>query len=56
MESHTIDLGDSLDDLHLLFDEVDPSTVVVRAYSDPHVHSLYDQSSQVGMIVNTYVQ
>ena len=56
MESHTVDLGDSLDDFHLLFAEDDPSTVVARAHSDPHVHSLHDQSSQVGMIVDTYVQ
>ena len=56
MESHTIDLGVSLDDLHLLFNRDDSSTIVVRAYSDPHVHSLHDQSSQVGVIVDTYVQ
>ena len=40
-----MDLGDSLDVLHLLFDGDDPSTVVARAYYDPHVHSLHDQSS-----------
>ena len=56
VESHTIDLGDSLDDLHLLFDGDDASTIVVRDYFDPHVHSLYDQSSHIGMIVDTYVQ
>ena len=28
MESHAVDLGDSLDDLHLLFDGDDPSTIV----------------------------
>ena len=56
VESPTADLGDNLDDLHLLFDEGDPSIIVVRAYSDPHVHSLFDQSSQVGVIVDTYVQ
>ena len=56
MESHTVDLGDNLDDIQLLFDEDDPSTIVVRAYFKPHVHSLHDHSSQVGMIVNTYVQ
>ena len=44
MESHTPDLGDNLDDLHLLFDEDDSSIVVARAHSDPHVHFLYDQS------------
>ena len=34
----------------------DPFIVVVRAHSDPHVHSLHDQSLQVGIIVDTYVQ
>ena len=56
MESHIVDLGDFSDDLHLLFDEDDPSTVVARAHSDPHVHSLHDQSSQVDMIVDPYEQ
>ena len=45
VESHTIDLGYILDDLHLLFDEDDPSIVVVRDHSEPHVHSLHDQYS-----------
>ena len=45
MDSHTIDLGDIPYDMHLLFFEDYPSTIVVRAYSDPHVHSLHDQSS-----------
>ena len=44
MESHIAYLGDIFDDIHLLFDEDDPSTVVVRAHSNPHVHSLHDQS------------
>ena len=56
VESYTIDLGDNLDDFHIFFDEIDPSIVIVRAYSNPHVHSLHDQSSQVGMIMDTYVQ
>ena len=51
----SVDLGDRLDDLHLLIDEGDSSTVVVRAHSNPHVHSLYDQSSHVGVIMDTYV-
>ena len=55
MESHIVDLEDFFDDLPLLFAEDDPSTVVARAYSDPHVHSLHDQSSHVGMIMDTYV-
>ena len=56
VESHIIDLGDILDDLHLLFDEDDPSIVVARDHSDPHVHSLHDQSSQFDVIVDPYVQ
>ena len=39
-----IDLGDILHDLHLLFDGDDSSTIVARAHSDPHIHSLHDQS------------
>ena len=48
------DLGDSIDDLHLLFDEVDTSSIVTSVHSDPHVHSLHDQSSYVEVIFNTY--
>ena len=40
----------------LLFVEDDPSIVVVRAHFDPHVHSLHDQSLQVGMIKDPYIQ
>ena len=36
--------------------EGDSSTVVARAHSDPHIHSLHDQSSQVGVIVDPYEQ
>ena len=56
MESHTIDLEDFLDDLPLIFAKDDPYIVVVRAHSDTHVHSLHDQSSQVDVIVDSYVQ
>ena len=56
LESHTVDLEDFLDDLSLLFAEDNPSTVVARAYFDPHVHSLHDQSLQVSVIVDTSVQ
>ena len=51
MESHIEDLGDFIDDIQLLFDEDDPSSVVVRAHSNPLVHSLHDQSLQVDVIV-----
>ena len=56
MESHIEYLGYILDDLHLLFDEDDPSIVIVRSHFDPHLHSLHDQSSQVDVIVDPYVQ
>ena len=49
-------LGDRPQDLHLLIDEGVTSIVVVRAHSDPQVHYLHDQSSQVGMIVDPYEQ
>ena len=39
----SFDLGDRLEEIHLLIDG-DSSTVVARAHSDPHVHSLHDQS------------
>ena len=50
------DLGDNIDDLTLLLNEVAPSSVVMRAPSDPLVHSLHDRSSQVEVIVDTYEQ
>ena len=40
----TMKVPNSLDDLHLLLDGDDPSTIVARAHSDPHIHSLHDQS------------
>ena len=52
----SVDLGDRPEDLHLLIDEGVTSTVVARAHSDPQVHSLHDQSSQVDVIVDPYVQ
>ena len=48
------DLEDSIDDLPLLLDVAMPSLVVMRAPSNPLVHSLHDQSSQVEVIVDTY--
>ena len=42
VESHIADLGDSIDYIHLLFDEADTSLVVTRVHSDPPVHSLHD--------------
>ena len=56
VESYTIDLGDIIDDIHLLFDGEGPSLVFVRAHSNSHVHSLHDRSSQVDMIMDPYVQ
>ena len=51
----SFDFGDRLEDIPLLIDS-DSSTVVARAHSDPHVHSLHDQSEQVGVIVDPYEQ
>ena len=56
VESHTIFLENFFNDLPLLFAEDDPSTIVLRAHFDPHVHSLHDQSLQANVIVDTYVQ
>ena len=55
MESYIAYLGDIIDDIHLLFDEEDPSSVVVREHSDPLVHSLHDHSYKVEMIMDPYV-
>ena len=38
----TVKGPDNLDDLHLLSNGDDPSTIVVRVHSNPHVHSLHD--------------
>ena len=56
VESHKPNLGDIFDEIPLLFDENDPSTVVARAHFDSLVHSLHDQSSQVDMTMDPYVQ
>ena len=56
MESHIAYLGDNIDYIHLLFDESDTSSIVTRAHSDPPVHSLHDQSSQLDVIMDTYEQ
>ena len=56
VESHFADLGDRIDDLHLLFDEADSSLVFTRVQYNPPIHSLNDLSLQVEMIVDTYEQ
>lgn len=56
VESYIADLGDIIDDIHLLFDEDDPSLIVAREHSNPLVHSLHDHYFKVDMIVDTYVQ
>lgn len=56
VESYITYLGDTINDIHLLFDEDDPSLIVARDHSDPLVHSLHDQSLEVDMIVDTFVQ
>ena len=45
VESHIVDLEDFFDDISLVFVEDDSSIVVVRAHSDPDVHSLHDSLS-----------
>ena len=55
-ESYIEDLEDIIDDIYLLFDEEDPSSIVTREHTGPLVHSLHDQSSQVDMIMDPYVQ
>ena len=42
VESYIVDFGDVVDDIHLLFDEEDPSPVGARTHSGPLVHSLHD--------------
>ena len=56
IESHIADLGDNIDDLHILFDEASSSSVIMRSHSDSPIHFLHDRSSQVDVIVDTYVQ
>ena len=56
VESYIVDLGDTIDGIHLLFGEDDPSSVVVREHSDPHLHSLLDQSFEVDMMVDSLIQ
>ena len=48
LESHTVDIGAFYDDFSVLFAENASSPVIV--------HSLHDQSFQVGVIVDLYVQ
>ena len=56
VESHIVNLGDIIDDIHLLFNKEYPSSTITRAHSNPPIHFLYDQSYQVDMIVDPYVQ
>ena len=44
MKSYIADLGDTIDEIHLLLGEDDPYLVVVREYADPPLHALLDQS------------
>lgn len=49
-------MGDTIDNIHLLFDEDDSSLVVAREQFDPLVYSPHDQYFKVEMIVDPYVQ
>ena len=56
MESFIVDLGDIMDDTHLLFGEDGPSLVVARENVDSHLHFVLDQSFEVDMIVDPLIQ
>lgn len=56
VDSYFVDLGDTIDDIEHLFDEDDPSLVVVRESSDPLLHSLHNNSLEIDVIVDTYGQ
>ena len=56
MESYIENLGYTIDEIHLLFGEDDPSSVVVREHANPHLHSLLDQSFKVDMMVDPLIQ
>lgn len=45
VKSHILDLGDTIDCIHLLFDKDDSSSIIVREHSYPLIHSLHDHSS-----------
>ena len=55
MELYIAYLGDFFDDIPLLFDEDDPSTVVAKEHVDPHLHSLFEHSFEIDMIVDTLI-
>jgi hypothetical protein len=55
VESYIEDMGDTIDDIHLLFIEDDPSLVIVREHFDPHDSPL-DLSFKFQMIVDTFLQ
>lgn len=52
VESYIPDLGDTINDIHLLFGEDDPPSVVAREHFDPHLHYLLDHSFEVDMMVD----
>ena len=52
MESYIENLGEIIDDIHILFDEENPSLGAAREYSNPLVHSLHDQFFKVDMIMD----
>ena len=56
VESLILDLDDSIDFIHLLFDEGDSSLVFVREPHGPLLPSLHSHSSQIDMSLNTFAQ
>ena len=55
VESYIIDLGDTIDDIHLFFGEDDCPLVVAREHANPHLHSLLHQSFKVYMMVDPLI-
>ena len=56
VESLISDLDDSIDFIHLLFDEGDSSSVVVREPSYPLLPPLHSHSSQIDTSLDTFAQ
>ena len=56
VESLILDLDDSIDFIHLLFDEGDSSLVVVKEPAGSLLPSLHSHSSQIGTSLDTFAQ
>ena len=56
VESLILDVDDSIDFIHLLFDEGDSSLLVVRELAGPLLPSLHTHSSQICTSLDTFAQ